>query len=58
MMKREIILYGCSKQGLVEYNYLLKSLPDTQFKFCATEKNTGYILRNSCNITKRFIFYG
>ncbi len=37
-MKREIILYGCSQQGLIEYNYLLKSLPNTVYKFCETEK--------------------
>lgn len=36
---KNVILYGCSEQGIAEYNYLVKVLHDVQFLFCATEKN-------------------
>lgn len=35
---KKIVLYGCSKPGVVEYNYLVKAIPDTQLVFCATEQ--------------------
>ena len=38
VMNNKIILYGCSEQGFVEYDYLKNALPDREYAFCATEK--------------------
>lgn len=42
-MQEKIVLYGCSEQGFVEYEYLRKLFPDREYFFVKQRKQKRII---------------